>query len=159
MRPISEAAARVTGQSFSRKYVSLGRILACWREIVGEALAGKAQPVKITVRKSKNKDDEAVILDIAAGSADATLLHYQKDLILERINRIFGNRWITAIRFVSSVAKRSAPLPEKIQIPLTDAEKNHLSGMLKSCNDAGLKAGLEKLGRAIHMEEKNESNS
>jgi hypothetical protein len=154
MRPISEATSRVTGKSFSRKYVSLGRIVTCWHEIVGDQLAGKAQPVKINYRKATKKDAPSATLDIAASSADATLLHYQKDLILERINRIFGERWITAIRFVAHAANTGPLKPKKTSKPLTEGEKNHLSGMLDSCPDADLKARLENLGTAIMTERK-----
>ncbi len=154
MRPISEATSRVTGQSFNRKYVAIGRIVSAWREIVGEKLATKAQPVKINFRKHGKGDSPTVTLDIAASSADATLLHYQKDLILERINRIFGDRWITAIRFVADAANKD---PKKLHKPrklLTESEKNHLSGMLEFCPDADLKARLENLGQAIMTEAK-----
>lgn len=154
MRPISEATARVSGQSFSRKYVSLGRILSSWKEIVGEKLAGKAQPVKINYRKREKGGNPVAILDIAASSADSTLLHYQKDLILERINQIFGDKWVTAIRFVATPVSSKGKTAKKSRIPLTEDEKSHLSGMLESLADPDLKAKLETLGTAIITEQK-----
>lgn len=154
MRPISEATSRVTGQSFSRKYISLGRIVNCWREIVGPQLATKAQPVKINYRKKDKGQAPDATLEIATSSADATLLHYQKDLILERINQIFGDKWITAIRFVAVVANSASIKPKKKQKPLTEDEKNHLSGMLESVPDEDLRARLENLGQAIMTESK-----
>jgi hypothetical protein len=154
MRPISEATARVSGQSFSRKYVSLGRILSSWKEIVGEKLAGKAQPVKINYRKREKGGNPVAILDIAASSADSTLLHYQKDLILERINQIFGDKWVTAIRFVATPVSIKGRTAKKSRIPLTEDEKSHLSGMLESLADPDLKAKLETLGTAIITEQK-----
>ena len=154
MRPISEATARVSDQSFSRKYVSLGRILSSWKEIVGEKLAGKAQPVKINYRKREKGGNPVAILDIAASSADSTLLHYQKDLILERINQIFGDKWVTAIRFVATPVSIKGKTAKKSRIPLTEDEKSHLSGMLESLADPDLKAKLETLGTAIITEQK-----
>ncbi|MBK7361464.1 MAG: DUF721 domain-containing protein [Micavibrio sp.] len=135
MRPIFEATARVSGQSFSRKYVSLGRILSSWKEIVGEKLAGKAQPVKINYRKREKGGNPVAILDIAASSADSTLLHYQKDLILERINQIFGDKWVTAIRFVATPVSIKGKTAKKSRISLTEDEKSHLSGMLESLQE------------------------
>ncbi|HQX27247.1 MAG TPA: DciA family protein [Alphaproteobacteria bacterium] len=154
MRPIFEATARVSGQSFSRKYVSLGRILSSWKEIVGEKLAGKAQPVKINYRKREKGGNPVAILDIAASSADSTLLHYQKDLILERINQIFGDKWVTAIRFVATPVSIKGKTAKKSRISLTEDEKSHLSGMLESLADPDLKAKLETLGTAIITEQK-----
>lgn len=159
MRPISEATSRVTGNSFSRKYISLGRIVNCWREIVGPQLATKAQPIKINYHKRDKQQSPSVTLDIATTSADATSLHYQKDLILERINQIFGDKWITAIRFVTIAANAVPKKPKKKRIPLTEDEKNHLSDMLKSMPDEGLRNRLENLGQAILTESKNESSS
>lgn len=157
MRPISEATARIAGQNFSRKYIALGRIVNCWNEIVGAELADKAQPVKIRYnRKHKHKRTEKpeAALDIAVSSADATALHYQKDLILERINQIFGERWITAIRFVTMPVSQPPLKRRKVKTPLTDAEKNSLSVMLKDIEDNDIRQRLEGLGQAIIAEER-----
>lgn len=154
MRPISEATSRVTGQSFSRKYISLGRIVNSWSDIVGAALAGKAQPVKILYRKKDKNQSPDAVLEVAASSADATLLHYQKDLILERINQIFGDRWITAVRFVAVAANSKVQKLKKSKIPLTEDEKSHLSGMLEFMPDDDLRVRLENLGQAIFTEQK-----
>lgn len=154
MRPISEATARVAGKSFERKYIALGRIVNSWAEIVGQTLADKAVPIKIHYRKSDKKKAAEATLEIAASSADATLLHYQKGLILERINQIFGERWITAIRFVNVPANTTPRRRKKAQIPLTNPEKKHLSDMLESVADEDIRLRLEHLGQAIWMEDK-----
>ena len=154
MRPLSEAAARIAGKSFERKYIALGRIVNSWSDIVGAKLADKAVPVKLHYRKKDKQKTAEATLEIATSSADATLLHYQKDLILERINQIFGERWITAIRFVSIPANTGALRRKKAQIPLTNPEKKHLSDMLNAIEDEDVRRRLEHLGQAILMEEK-----
>lgn len=155
MRSISESAARVAGQSFSRKYIALGRILETWGEIVGAEFAAKSAPVRLHYRKKKLPDDPAVAaLDIAVSGAEATLLHYQKDLLLERINAIFGERWITDIRFVPSVfsGRAESRPPPRQHKPLTDSQKTYLSEAVEAIDDPHLKAGLEALGAAILTE-------
>lgn len=152
LRLLSETIPGVTGKVFSRKYIMLGRLVTHWRDIVGEDLADKTQPVKLRYIKSKNSAVKATAsLDIATSSADATVLHYQKDLILERINAIFGDRWVTAIRFVPSAA--NAPLPKKRllmrQKSLSSADKEALSGLLQTVKDPDLMKKLENLGSAI----------
>lgn len=156
MRPIAEAAARISGKSFSRKYIALGRVVNHWSEIVGPDMAAKAQPLKIRYMKEKMAKTPSAALDIAVAGADATLLHYQKDLILERINRIFGEGWITGIRFVqapvnSEGKRRSAP-----KKPLTEQEKTYLSGILENVGDNAIKAGLAGLGEALIKDSKAE---
>ncbi len=154
MRPLSEAAARIAGKSFERKYIALGRIVNSWNDIVGAKLADKAQPVRIVYRKKDKQKSPDALLEIAASSADATLLHYQKDLILERINQIFGERWITAIRFVNVAANTGPFRRKKAQKPLTNPEKKHLSDMLQEIADEEVKKRLESLGQAILTEDK-----
>lgn len=159
MRPLSEATAQVAAKSFNRKYIALGRIVKHWEEIVGADLATKAQPVKINYRQKKvnRSTTPQVTLDIAASSADATLLHYQKDLILERINQIFGERWITGVRFVTMPVNTQAPKgrkhSKKANTPLTPTQKNHLSMMLEGVEDDEIRTRLEKLGQGIITED------
>ena len=155
MRSLSEVTARITGQSFSRKYIALGRIVNNWAEIVGEELALKAQPVKIRYnRKHKRITKPEAVLDIAVTGADATVLHYQKDLIIERINQIFGERWITAVRFVTMPVSQASAKARKSKIPLTEAEKNSLSHLLEEVTDEEIRTRLQNLGQAIIAEEK-----
>ncbi len=150
MRPISEATARIAGQNFSRKFVALGRIAAQWEDIIGSQLAGKAQPAGIQYRKAfKRGEKPKAILEIATSSSDATLMHYQKGLILERLNQIFGDSWITDIRFVTKAANQTPPKLKKHKRPLTGAEKNHLSTMLEGAEDPEILARLEALGQGI----------
>lgn len=152
MRPLSESTARVAGKSFERKYISLGRIVKHWPEIVGAALAEKAQPIKIHYRKKEKQEKPDALLEIATSSADATIMHYQKDLILERINQIFGERWVSAIRFVNVPANPSGLKRKKIRQPLTNHKKKDLCDMLEIIEDAEIRARLERLGEAILTE-------
>ncbi len=158
MRPLSEATARVAGQNFSRKFVALGRIAAQWEAIIGAQLATKAQPAGLRYRKATKRGKKPqAILEIAASSADATLLHYQKDLILERLNQIFGDRWITDLKFVTTVANTAPIQRKKRKSPLTGSEKNHLSAMLDGVEDPDILARLEALGQGIIGKNRDES--
>ncbi|MGQ0527522.1 MAG: DUF721 domain-containing protein [Alphaproteobacteria bacterium] len=150
MRPVADAAARIAGKSFSKKYVALGRVVQSWAEIAGAEFARKARPVKIHYRKADRSGNPSVTLDIAISDSDATLAHYQKDLILERINRIFGNNWITDLKFVPLASETKARgRPKKPPAPLTKEQKSHLSQVLEPVSDPELKDHLEKIGQAI----------
>lgn len=152
MRPIAEATARITGKTCSRKYIALGRIVNSWSEIVGPELAKKAQPVKINYMNREKGKNPAATLDIGTSTSDATLLFYQKDLILERLNQLFGEGWITAIRFVN-VASNLTPRKRKIaKKPLTEEEKTSLSGILGTVQDEAIRKSLESLGSAVFLE-------
>lgn len=147
-RLISEAIPRVAGQAFSKKYIMLGRLVTRWAEVVGEDLADKTQPVKIRYYKKRGQEKPDTSLDIAASTADATLLHYRKDLILERINLIFGDRWIKAIRFVPMAANAPLPKIQKKKI-LTEQDSNRIAGMLDGIDDPEMQERLKSLGEAV----------
>lgn len=155
MRPLSESAARVAGRSFQKKHIALGRILTSWAEIVGRDLALKAQPLRIQYRKYEKRKEPSATLEIAVSGADATLLHYQADLILERMAQIFGERWITAIRFIpitavaAPQARRSGNVYNGHKNPLTAQQKNTLSDMLSQISDTEIQDKLNHLGQAI----------
>ena len=149
MRPLSEATARVSSHNFSRKYIALGRIVNQWTEIMGTEFADKAQPIKINYRKATRSKEQSATLDIATSSAYATVLPYQKDLILERINQIFGNQWITDIRFVASEISETPITKKKIISPLTPGEKKYLSETLDQIDDPEFKEKLENFGKAL----------
>lgn len=153
LRPISHSVATLAKETFARKFVSLGRILTHWNDIVGPELAGRAQPVKLHYRKPKSAQDKPqASLDIAVSSADASLLHYQKDLILERLNHVFGERWITSIRFVHTVANtqdddlRINPLAG---ISLTPEQEIALQDVISGVTDEDIRNKLEKLGQGV----------
>jgi hypothetical protein len=150
MRQLSEATMRVTSKNFSRKFVSLGRIVKSWDDIMGAKFASKAVPRRIQYRKPiGQKDSPQAILEIETSQADATLLHYQSDLILERMERLFGERWITGVKFVPIIKKNHEVKRENVRKPLTATQKNHLSEMLCEVDDPVMQEKLQALGQGI----------
>ena len=154
MRPVSESTARIARHNFSKKFVAIGRIVEHWDEIMGNEFADKAQPVKLNYRKGVKGQKATATLDIATTSSYATTLPYQKGLILERINRIFGDQWITDVKFVASELSETPITPKKRNTPLTGSEKNYLSSVLDDVEDPDIKERLERLGKSIITERK-----
>jgi len=154
LRPLSTSISKLTSLTFSKKFVALGRVLNNWNDIIGSEMAVKAQPVKIHYRKPKDKGDKPeATLEIAATSADASLLHYQKDLIIARINQIFGDSWITAIRFVHIAANIDGFNVPIYQKPLNQPALNNLKYQLSGIDDEDIRNSLEKLGQSILKKE------
>ena len=157
LRPLASSVAQLTSQTFSKKFVALGRVLNNWDDIIGPEMAVKAQPVKIHYRKPKDKNDKPqATLEIAATSADATVLHYQKDLILARINQVFGDSWITNLRFVHIAAntENNYALPRKLSAPLPQADLDGLKAELADIDDEEIRNCLEKLGQSVLKKER-----
>lgn len=147
MRPLSEATSRVSSKNFDKKYIALGRIVNQWADIVGSDFADKAQPVKLNYRKKKDK--KIVTLDIATSASYSTILSYQKDLILQRISQIFGDNFITDIKFVASTLPQTPLNSKKQNAPLTKAQKNDLSKLLEGIDDEEFREKLESFGIAF----------
>lgn len=154
LKLLSKTVPAVLGKTFERKYIALGRIVTHWNEIIGPDFAERAQPAKVHYQRAKKpKEKPTATLEIAASSADCAVLVYQKDVILQRINQIFGDAWVRDIKFVHREPKKPAK-PQKRTKTLTNDEKNHLSQMLETIDDPDLRKTLEGLGTAILQETK-----
>lgn len=154
MNPVSRSVPSLLGKVFQRKYIALGRIVTHWAEIAGPEFSVRAQPAKINYYKPKKPGDKAAAtLEIAASSADCAVMVYQKDVILQRINHIFGDGWVTDIKFVH-VEPKNPPRPPKRIKTLTEDEKNYLSQVLDGIEDPDIKERLGSLGQSILQEKK-----
>jgi hypothetical protein len=154
MKPLSRSVPGLLGKMFQRKYIALGRIVTHWQEIVGPGFAARAQPAKIQYFKPKNPAQKpTATLEIAASSADCSLLVYQKDLILQRINRLFGDGWVTDLKFLHIEPKTPLKPPKKVK-NLTEDDKNYLSQVLADVDDPDIKERLASLGQSVLQDRK-----
>ncbi len=149
MRPLSEASARVANKNFSKKYIALGRIINQWEEIMGKEFSSLAQPVKIQYRKGGKNKKPSATLNVATSDSNATVLVYRKGLILERINAVFGDNWITEIKFVPSTLQEKSKKPKKRPKPLSAQEQKYLRDALDDITDPEFKEKLENFGKAF----------
>lgn len=151
LKPLSDTVPKVTAKTFQRKFVQLGRIVEHWEDIVGPDMAAKAQPLKIHYRKKKGQKKKVeATLEIAASSADASIFIYQKDIIKMKINQIFGDEWITDIKFKHITPDvKKAPSPKKRKTKLSANEEKNLSEMLENIDDPDIKSRLQSLGEAL----------
>jgi hypothetical protein len=153
MRHLSHTVPKVASQAFARKYIMLGRLVTHWGEIVGPELAAKTSPAGTRYIKKGKDGKPEIALEIAASNADATLLLYRTQAILEKINLIFGDSWIKTIQFVP-LSRPPASKPRRTSKPLTSGEKTYLSGTLDTIADDDLKTLLQSLGQAILQDRK-----
>ncbi len=118
MKPLSDATGKVTRKNFSNKFIAMGRIVRAWPEIMGTTFADKATPSKLQYTRPKNtRSKPQATLEIATSHADATLMHYQKDVILQRIEHIFGEPWVTDVKFIAVERKTLAKAQKNTLAP------------------------------------------
>lgn len=155
LRPISRSVHQVSDKTFSRKHITLARMMQRWQDIIGTDLADQAQPYKIKYRKhgQGNRKQSQAILVIAVHSAQSTLLHYRKDLILSRINQIFGQDWITDIQFKHIPANNQSKSRQWAKTPKTarldPEEEKRLTNSLDNVCDDELRQRLDQFGKTI----------
>ena len=153
LKLLSQAVPKATNKVFKRKFVMLGRIISQWEQIMGEAMASRACPIKLRYFKKDGAKKPSAILEVSCTAADSTILHYQKELILDRMNRLFGDDWIADIKFVASgkLEKNRTKIPRKT---LIQKENSVEEFNLKDIGDPELIEKLESLGNAILQESK-----
>ena len=122
---------------------------ARWREIVGEALAGRSEPIKLV----KSRTGGAT-LELRVAGPVAALIQHQAPLILDRLNLYLGAGSVARLRIVQgplSVApSRAKPGGgRRIKPPLDAAAERSLAESLAKTPEGPLKAALIRLGREV----------
>jgi hypothetical protein len=122
-----------------------------WREIVGEVLGRRTEPVKLV----RPKRGGAAILEIKVDGAAAALIQHQSADILARVNLILGPGSADRLRIVQGPIRPQAGQPggapprKRSKGPLDAATEADLAKSLAGAPEGKLKASLLKLGREI----------
>jgi hypothetical protein len=126
------------------------RVLAPrWREIVGEVLGRRTEPVKVV----RPRRGGAASLEVRVDGAGAALIQHQAPDILARVNLILGDGAVDKLRIVQGPIKPPSPAQTAIRkrnpAPLDAAIEADLAKGLEKAGDAKLKAALLRLGREV----------
>ncbi len=155
-RPPPPAAKALTKylKSLEQRFGDVGpgvRLLAQrWREIVGEVLARRTEPIKLTHPRRGG----AAVLEIKVDGAAAALIQHQAPDILARVNLVLGPASAEKLRIVQGPvrppAAESAPVRRpRSPPPLDAAAEAELAQGLAAAPDGALKAALMRLGREV----------
>lgn len=122
---------------------------ARWREIVGEQIARRTEPVKVI----KGRQGQPSTLEIRVDGPAAALIQHQAAEIVSRVNLFLGTGAIGRLRIVQGPLRPAAAAAPRPQIrrpaPLDAAKEAELKRSLEAAPDGPLKAALEELGRNI----------
>jgi hypothetical protein len=123
---------------------------ARWSEIVGEALAGRSEPVKLV----RSRGGPAT-LELRVAGPVAALVQHQAPLILDRLKLFLGEGVVGKLRIVqgpltrAAAAPRSKPASRRMRPPLDAADEAALAEGLSGTPDGPLKDALRRLGREV----------
>lgn len=146
---VSKPIKTVTGKTFARKFITLGRVINCWADAVGAELAEKTYPIGMKVRKIPS--GLQATLEIAANSADATLVHYQKGLILERLKTLLAADMIVDIKVTHAARPTifTSPLAGEVNPRVKRADRVGGDVDLSHITDDALRDALASLGQYV----------
>lgn len=156
-RPAGAAGRRLSG--FVRKLDErFGRgpetLAARWREIAGEALAARTEPVKL----SRPRNGSGGVLELKVDGPAATLIQHQAPELLARVNLFLGAGAVERLRIVQGVVRRAKPAggpAEAAKIrrlraqPLDAGLEAELAKSVERAGDGRLKSALLRLGREV----------
>lgn len=123
---------------------------ARWREIVGEQIARRCEPVKVI----KGRQGQPSTLEIRVDGPAAALIQHQATEIVSRVNLFLGTGAVGRLRIVQGPLRpavvAASPRPQtRRPAPLDAAKEAELKHSLEGAPDGPLKAALEELGRNI----------
>ena len=122
---------------------------ARWREIVGEALAKRTEPVKVTRPRTGGPG----ALELRVEGPAATLIQHQAPEIVARVNLFLGAGAIDKLRIVQGpVRKTETPVsgaPKRRKPPLDAAKEAALEAEMAQREEGPLKMALRTLGREV----------
>ena len=130
-----------------------GPLASRWREIVGETLARRTEPVKLI----KSRTGTGAVLELRVDGPAAALIQHQAPEILARVNLYLGAEAVSRLRIVQGPVRASAAAngpaaaakARRRSGPLDAAQEAELAGGLAAAPDGPLKDSLMKLGRAV----------
>jgi hypothetical protein len=127
---------------------------ARWREIVGERLAARTEPVKLV----KGRNGQPGALEIRVDGPAAALIQHQAPEILSRVALFLGQGVVDRLRIVqgpvrakpAEAAEQAAP-PRRRRYagPLDTAQEAELARSLEGATEGPLKSALIRLGREV----------
>jgi hypothetical protein len=125
-----------------------GALTARWREIVGEDVARRTEPVKLT----KGRNGGPSSLEIRVAGPAAAIIQHQAHEILARVNLFLGPEAVQKLRIVQGPLQRNdqpAPPRTRRAPPLDAHEEAALVRSLHEAPEGKLKQALLALGRGV----------
>ena len=156
LRPVATALPKVTRKALGRRGLAEGSLIAEWPEIVGETLAARCLPIKLSFADPKRRAEGTLILQVE--SAWTLELQHLAPQLIERINQTLGYAAVARLNFRQGPlpGRQSPPGPARLEpeSPPESGEDRAAPALAESIEDEALRAILEDLGRSLGDHEK-----
>lgn len=145
-RALAAVIRKVTARVFAKRGFTEAGVITDWPAIVGSRLAAACRPQKLVLERGRRGEGT---LHLTVAGALATEVQHLEPQIVERINGYFGYRAVARLRIVQGPLPPPEPEPGPATRPLEAEEEDALKVMVADVPGEGLRAALERLGRAV----------
>jgi hypothetical protein len=145
-RAVGAALPALVRNAFRRQGFAATEVVTRWAAIVGERVAARTVPEKVTFPAGKNAGGT---LHVRVDGPLATELQHVEPQVIERVNAFYGYPAIAHLAI-----KQGRLPPSRRRVPprpraLSDESRALLEGAVGGTRDDGLRDALERLGRRI----------
>ncbi len=145
-RGLAATLPKVTRALFKRRGFADAAVLTNWRTIVGDALAVRCCPERLSW---PGRADDGATLRVRVASGWAPQVQHLEPLIVERINTYFGYRAVARLKLAQGPVPAPARRAVRQRRALTEAEEARLQACLADITDPALADALGALGRSV----------
>lgn len=154
VRPLADIIAAPLSAACRKRGFATLDLVAHWPDIVGPAYAETTAPDQLSwPRRPKGLIEEEVhepaVLTVRCSGAAAMRLTLEAPQLIERINTFFGYRLVGRLKPLQLPPVRIGPRPRPRPVQLTPEAEKRVQTLASGIADDGLKAAVERLGRAI----------
>jgi hypothetical protein len=145
--PLADLVGKTIGDAFARQGFAAVEIVTHWPEIVGEDLAKRSEPMKLSWPR-RDDPDSVGVLQVRVEGAYALEIQHLQPVIIERVNRYFGWRCVgrLAIRQGPVAPRRKRP-PVRKEPAAAEIEQSRRS--IGIFEDEALASSVARLGAFV----------
>jgi hypothetical protein len=155
LRRLPDLLGKLLDPASRRRGLAEASILTHWPSIVGEVLAARCQPVKLT---GASRERGGTLHVHVAGTAALELQHAEPQL-LERVNGYFGYGAVARLRLIQAPLARPRRARAAPVAPLDADERAEIEAAVQPVADEALRAALAGLGAAIRTRRRGGTHS
>ena len=152
LRALAATLPKVARRALGRRGFADAGLIADWPAIVGQTIAERCHPMRLSFPRAKERKDGSLLLKVEPGFA--LELQHLEPLLLERINGHFGYPAVARLKFHQAPLDGRGPARPQPDAPLPAEEAQLLSARLRGVADDELRACLERLARSFHAKQR-----
>ena len=151
-RPLADLIDGTIAESCRQRGIASVEIVTRWADIVGEALAARALPIKLAW-PARQDSGEPGVLHVRVEGGYAIELQYEAPIVIERVNQYFGWRCIGRLALRQGPVASLRPKPRAFIEP-DAAACAEVAARLGSFEDQALAKSLARFGALVARDKK-----